>query len=53
VEHLVIEDENPMDNFWSAKLQRLLVEIIHSSWISLGITRPFVADADTSIFALG
>ncbi|TVP62667.1 MAG: Uma2 family endonuclease [Leptolyngbya sp. LCM1.Bin17] len=51
VEHLVIEDETPVDNFLSAKLQRLLVEILYSSWPSLGMTRPFVADADIGIFA--
>jgi hypothetical protein len=50
VEHLVIEDEAPVDNFLSAKLQRLLVEILYSSWASLGMTRPFVADADIGIF---
>jgi Uma2 family endonuclease len=51
VEHLVIEDETPVDNFLSAKLQRLLVEILYSSWASLGMTRPFVADADIGIFS--
>ncbi|NMF85540.1 Uma2 family endonuclease [Nodosilinea sp. P-1105] len=51
VTHLVIEDETPVDNFLSAKLQRLLVEILYSSWASLGLTRPFVADADIGIFA--
>jgi Uma2 family endonuclease len=51
VEHLAIEDETPVDNFLSAKLQRLLVEILYSSWASLGMTRPFVADADIGIFS--
>lgn len=51
VEHLAIEDETPVDNFLPAKLQRLLVEILYSSWASLGMTRPFVADADIGIFS--
>ena len=51
VDHLVIEDETPVDNFLSAKLQRLLVEILYSSWASLGMMRPFVADADIGIFS--
>lgn len=48
---LVIEDETPVDNFFSAKLQRLLVEVLYSSWAHLGMDRPFVADADIGIFS--
>ena len=51
IEPLVIEDDTPVDNFLSAKLQRLLVEALYSSWASLGMDRPFVADADIGIFA--
>ncbi|HIK45436.1 MAG TPA: Uma2 family endonuclease, partial [Leptolyngbyaceae cyanobacterium M65_K2018_010] len=51
IEHLVIEDETPVDNFLSAKLQRLLVEILYSSWAHLGMTRPFLADADIGLFS--
>jgi Uma2 family endonuclease len=51
IDHLVIEDDTPVDNFLSAKLQRLLVEVLYSSWASLGMDRPFLADADIGIFA--
>ena len=51
VDGLVIEDEIPVDNFFSAKLQRLLVEVLYSSWASWGMDRPFVADADIGIFS--
>ena len=51
VDGLVIEDETPVDNFFSAKLQRLLVEVLYSSWARLGMNRPFVADADIGIFS--
>ncbi|MEB3288654.1 MAG: Uma2 family endonuclease [Leptolyngbya sp.] len=50
IDDLVIEDETPVDNFLSAKLQRLLVEILYSSWASLGMDRPFLADADIGLF---
>ena len=50
VEHLVIEDDTPVDNFLSAKLRRLLVEVLYSSWANLGMDRPFIADADIGIF---
>ena len=51
VDSLVIEDDTPVDNFFSAKLQRLLVEVLYSSWVSLGMDRPLVADADIGIFS--
>ena len=51
VDSLVIEDDTPVDNFFSAKLQRLLVEVLYSSWASLGMDRPLVADADIGIFS--
>lgn len=51
IDDLTIEDDTPVDNFFSAKLQRLLVEILYSSWASFGMTRPFVADADIGIFS--
>ena len=51
IDELVIEDDTPVDNFFSAKLQRMLIEILYSSWASLGMDRPFVADADIGIFS--
>jgi Uma2 family endonuclease len=51
VEHLVIEDNTPVENFFFAKLQRLLVEVLYSSWFSVEIERTFLADADIGIFS--
>ena len=51
IDELVIEDDTPVDNFFSAKLQRMLIEILYSSWANLGMDRPFVADADIGIFS--
>ncbi|MBE9100805.1 Uma2 family endonuclease [Vacuolonema iberomarrocanum] len=48
---VVTEDDTPVDNFLSAKLQRLLVEALYSSWANFGMDRPFIADADIGIFA--
>lgn len=47
VSDLVIEDDNPVDNFQSAKQQRLLVEPLYATW-SPGI--PFIADANIGLF---
>ncbi len=51
VDGLVIEDKNPVDSFFSAKLQRLLVEVLYSSWARQGMSRSFIADADIGIFS--
>lgn len=51
IDSLVIEDDSPVDNFFSAKLQRMLVEILYSSWVSFGMERSFIADADIGIFS--
>lgn len=47
ISDLVIEDDTPVDNFQSAKQQRLLVEPLYSSW-KPGI--PFIADANVGLF---
>jgi Uma2 family endonuclease len=46
-DHLVIEDDTPVDNFQSAKQQRLLVDSLYSSQM---LPAPFVADANVGIF---
>jgi Uma2 family endonuclease len=48
VSHLVTEDDTPVDNLFSAKQQRLLVEPLYTSW---GTDRLFVADANVGIFS--
>lgn len=47
INHLVIEDDTPVDNFQSEKQQRLLVEPLYSSW-SPGDS--FIAAANVGLF---
>jgi len=47
ISHIVIEDDTPVDNFQSAKQQRLLVEPLYASW-SPGA--PFIADSNIGLF---
>jgi Uma2 family endonuclease len=47
VDHLVTEDETPVDNVFSEKQQRLLTEPLYSSW-SPG--RPFIAMSNVGLF---
>lgn len=48
VEHLVTEDDTPVDNWYSEKQQRLLTEPLYSSWSGNG--RRFVAGANVGMF---
>jgi len=48
VEHLVTEDDTPVDNLFSEKQQRLLTEPLYASW--LGQDRPFLAMANVGLF---
>lgn len=48
ISHLITEDDAPVDNIFSAKQQRLLVEPLYSSWQP---GRPFLADANVGIFS--
>lgn len=50
VEDLVTEDDTPVDNIFSAKQQRLLVEPLYSSWRGPGEGRQFLADANVGLF---
>ena len=47
IEHLVTEDDEPVDNIFSEKQQRLLVEPLYSSWQA---ERPFIAAANVGLF---
>ena len=47
LDHIITEDDEPVDNMFSAKQQRLLVEPLYSSWKP---ARPFLADANVGIF---
>lgn len=47
VDHLITEDDTPVDNFASAKQQRLLVSCLYShAWR----TEPFLAEANVGIY---
>jgi Uma2 family endonuclease len=54
--NLVTEDDEPVDNMFSAKQQRLLVEPLYASWTPPpgegieGSSRDFLADANVGIF---
>ena len=47
---LVTEDDTPVDNLFSAKQQRLLVEPLYTSWSGPGAGRSFLADANVGLF---
>ena len=48
IDHLVTEDDTPVDNIFSEKQQRLLVESLYTSWYGTG--RPFLALANVGLF---
>jgi len=50
VEHLVTEDDTPVDNLFSEKQQRLLTEPLYASWPGPGEGRPFLAMANVGLF---
>ena len=45
--HIVTEDDEPVDNVFSAKQQRLLVEPLYTAWQK---ERVFLADANVGVF---
>ena len=47
IDHLVLEDDTPVDNFQSAQQQRLLVETLYGSKV---LPSPFLADANVGLF---
>ncbi len=54
ISHIVIEDDEPVDNIYSEKQQRLLTEPLYSSWAGPvdedGRRRPFIATANVGVF---
>jgi len=50
VDHLVTEDDTPVDNIFSEKQQRLLAESLHTSWPGPGEGQPFVSMANVGLF---
>jgi Uma2 family endonuclease len=50
VDHLITEDDTPVDNIFSERQQRLLVESLYASWHPKGEKRSFVALANVGLF---
>lgn len=50
VDHLITEDDAPVDNIFCERQQRLLVESLHSSWAGPGEGRPFLALTNVGLF---
>ena len=50
IDHLVTEDDTPVDNLPSEKNQRLLVEPLYSSWKETNPERKFLAAANVGLF---
>lgn len=48
--HLITEDDEPVDNLFSEKQQRLLTEPLYTSWKGPGDDRPFLATANVGLF---
>ena len=48
IDHLITEDDTPVDNIFSERQQRLLVESLYSSWAGQG--HPFLALANVGLF---
>ena len=50
ISHIVTEDDEPVDNWYSEKVQRLLTTTLYASWAGPGQGRPFIAAAHVGIF---
>ena len=51
LQHLITEDDTPVDNLPSEKQQRLLTEPLYSAWSGPGAGRTFLAAANVGVFA--
>src|SRR5258706_3296477 len=50
IDHLITEDDTPVDNIPSEKNQRLLTEPLYSSWAGPGEGRVFLVAANVGLF---
>ena len=50
IEHLVTEDDTPVDNVFSEMQQSLLTHSLRNSWSGPGGGRPFVTSANVGVF---
>ena len=51
VSHLITEDDEPVDNWFQERQQRLLVESLYASWPEAGQQRSFLAAANVGLFS--
>ncbi len=50
VSHLVTENDEPVDNWFQERQQRLLPNSLYASWANTGQSEPFLAAADVGLF---
>jgi Uma2 family endonuclease len=50
ISQIVIEDDTPVDNFRSEKQQRLLAEVLYTSWLTPTGSQTFIAAANVGVF---
>lgn len=50
ISHIITEDETPVDNLFSERQMRLLVDSLYASWPGPGDARTFVAMANVGMF---
>ena len=50
VDHLVTEDDTPVDNIYCEKQQRLLTQSLYDSWTGPSDRRPFITLANVGLF---
>ena len=51
IDHIVTEDDTPVDNIFSEKQQRLLTESLYRSWPGPGAERVFMVAANVGVYA--
>jgi Uma2 family endonuclease len=50
ISHIITEDDTPVDNLFSERQMRLLVDSLYASWAGPGEGRSFVAMANVGVF---
>ena len=50
ISHLITEDDEPLDNWFQGKQQRLLTDSLYASWAAAGQDRVFLAAANVGLF---
>ena len=50
IEHLVTEDDTPLDNLFSEQQRRLLTRPLYASWQGPGDERPFLVASGVGVY---